>query len=150
MTQDECTHKSGTYFEDGIERCSGCGNAMVTFESFSNHVQALLCGGVDLIAHERMRQKTEEGLTSEHDDTHNTGAMAMAAACYASPERLYVCRNNRKTIAFRDPWPWASCWDKRGASTRIRDLVRAGALIAAEIDRLQRLEQKVSGDDEGE
>ena len=54
------------------------------------------------------------------------------------------------TISFRDPWPmwWDSQWDKRlprlpkivkeYSIERIRELEKAGALIAAEIDRLLR------------
>jgi hypothetical protein len=49
--------------------------------------------GVERIAAERKRQISAEGWTSEHDDAHEDGAMAMAAACYAAAacvERLYV------------------------------------------------------------
>jgi hypothetical protein len=45
---------------------------------------------------------------------------------------------------FRDPltimaelWPWDESWWKPG--DRIRELAKAGALIAAEIDRLNRI-----------
>lgn len=81
--------------------------------------------GVELIAAERERQVSSEGWTPEHDDGHRDGALAHAAAVYAS---------DRVDIA--DVWPWP------GEAPKIKDeisnLVRAGALIAAEIDRLQR------------
>jgi hypothetical protein len=103
--------------------------------------------GVRLIAAERARQEAEEGWTAEHDDTHTQGEMAIAAACYAwpSPRPLFV----------KQAWPWDREWWKPAipgerigfpeehsadeiAAARIKDLVRAGALIAAEIDRLSR------------
>ena len=85
--------------------------------------------GIDLIASERARQISEEGWTPEHDDTHRTGQLARAAARYALqhvPGRPGRVR-----------WPWATSWFKPSANP-VRNLVKAGALIAAEIDRLQR------------
>lgn len=89
------------------------------------------------IATERRRQIEQEGWTPEHDDAHSDGQMATAAACYAisahSPLRY-------KRIIMPSWWPWDSTWWK--PSTTRRDLVKAGALIAAEIERLDRAEQK--------
>lgn len=84
--------------------------------------------GIELIAVERQRQQAVEGWSEYHDDTHRRGEMARAAACYALQHTTVSGRAIR--------WPWAKCWWK--PKTPIRDLVRAGALIAAEIDRLQR------------
>lgn len=86
--------------------------------------------GAQLIAVERQRQTDVEGWTPEHDNEHELGELATAAACYALPD------------IYEEWWPWAPTWWKpsgeyEGAG-RIRDLVKAGALIAAEIDRLQR------------
>ncbi len=80
--------------------------------------------GCDDIAAERQRQISKEGWTPDHDDEHSDGAMASAALCYIDPE--LVLRH----------WPWDRKWWK--PSDRRRDLVKAGALIAAEIDRLDR------------
>ena len=44
-----------------------------------------------------------------------------------------------RSEACPDDWPWSDKWWK--PKDKIRDLVRAGALIAAEIDRLQRLKE---------
>lgn len=105
--------------------------------------------GAELIAAERRRQIDAEGWTAEHDDRHVDGEMAWAAACYAAPDTIYRSRQAGGEIAFRYPWPgqlvlnaergraeWVP-W-RRGQGDRVRDLVRAGALIAAEIDRLER------------
>jgi hypothetical protein len=96
--------------------------------------------GVERIADERLRQIMTEGYSAEHDDGHIHGELAMAAACYAAPERLYEMRE-----AFCDPWPFDEEDDKRqppdrrtSPEARIRLLEKAGALIAAEIDRLLR------------
>lgn len=81
---------------------------------------------------ERERQRAEEGWTSEHDDTHDRGEMALAAGCYAlnaAPERFA----NGIVPIF---WPWAREWWK--PKSRRRDLVRAAALIVAEIERIDR------------
>lgn len=38
---------------------------------------------------------------------------------------------------WKDGWPWEEKWDKRKKHDKLKSLVIAGALIAAEIDRLQ-------------
>lgn len=111
--------------------------------------------GIELIAAERHRQIAIEGWTTEHDDTHNGNQLAMAAACYASPVPLNAeievpcgCRESMcPHSAFGKhmwvpAWPFDVSWDKRRKRDRIRQLAIAGALIAAEIDRLQRAERK--------
>lgn len=87
--------------------------------------------GINLIEAERERQIYREGWTKEHDDKHVNNELALAAACYAVPD-----------VFSQGYWPptWDLNWYK--STTRIRDLVKAGALIAAEIDRLQRIEIK--------
>lgn len=94
----------------------------------------------DVIA-ERERQKTVEGWTENHDDTHYDDSLAQAAACYAMPDgaRHFVQRgNNRGAYYVPTLWPisWAGGWWK--PKGRRRDLVRAAALILAEIERLDR------------
>ena len=99
--------------------------------------------GIDLMAAERRRQVADEGYTPEHDAEHADGALALAAACYATPVAY------RKTISFASNlsadrgswysdipvlWPWHPGYWK--PASRVRMLVKAGALIAAEIDRL--------------
>lgn len=108
--------------------------------------------GAELITEERIRQLEEIGWTAEHDDDEGSeGELAMAAVCYAAPEPVYR-EDRRAAITFADPWPWDPRWDSRehqgsmvipncelSTQKRVRNLVKAGALIAAETDRLQRL-----------
>lgn len=87
-----------------------------------------MMNGGELIAAERERQISEEGWTPSHDDRHGCGQLAMAAACYA-------VQVSGGTVTKYD-WPWESEWWK--PADPVRSLTKAGALIAAEIDRLQR------------
>ncbi|MDV7920390.1 hypothetical protein R4K20_01690 [Pseudomonas aeruginosa] len=79
---------------------------------------------------ERRRQVEAEGWTPEHDDEHNGGELADAAACYA------LSAAGWSTYAARERWPWPLEWWK--PSTARRDLVKACALALAEIERLDR------------
>lgn len=111
--------------------------------------------GIELIAEERARQVAKEGWTAKHDDEHTGAEMATAAACYALParqrklEKAHIQMDAARGCA--DPampytvkvtvprlWPWDPEWWKPCPRNRVRELVKAGALIAAEIDRLQR------------
>lgn len=98
--------------------------------------------GIELIAEERDRQINVEKWTIEGDALHKNGELADAAAYYAMTE---------ETISFIDNewgndmhlhiWPFDLKWLKRSHENRIRDLQKAGALIAAELDRLIYLEE---------
>lgn len=93
---------------------------------------------IDEIAAERERQKSVEGWSAEHDDKHNHEEMALAAACYALPRW-----SRRLAMQYVDDilsrlWPWDAKWWKPDKSRR--DLVKAGALIVAEIERLDRVD----------
>ena len=94
--------------------------------------------GIELIAEERQRQIEVEGWTKEHDAEHTNDSLALAAVCYAMPSELRhysYCPLRKERVP--DFWPWAKSWWKPCPEDRIRELVKAGALIAAEIDRLQ-------------
>ena len=91
--------------------------------------------GIALIAAERQRQIDAEGWTAEHDDGHEAWpGLAQAAACYANEAWMPLTESHRKPPR---GWPWEPQWWKPTGDP-IRDLVKAGALIAAEIDRRQR------------
>lgn len=85
--------------------------------------------GMALIMAERMRQITTEGFGDEHDDEHKAGELVAAAIAYAAVLQ--------STAPPPDWWPWEAEWWKP-ASDRVRNLVKAGALLAAEIDRRMR------------
>jgi len=88
--------------------------------------------GVELIAEERKRQIEIEGWKPEHDSEHKQGELALAASCYATPEQYRDYFNPRKP----NLWLWEEEWWKPSPYNRIKELQKAGALIAAEIDRL--------------
>ena len=109
--------------------------------------------GIELISEERKRQVNEEGWTPEHDAQHVHGQLSKAAACYALDfEEIFVMKAEKGSAPQSfDPWPWFNdyyrysdgpptkikAWDKRKEHDRITKLKIAGALIAAEIDRIQ-------------
>lgn len=94
--------------------------------------------GAGLIAIERNRQITEENWDDGHDDEHDQGQMADAAACYAINPRNREMAKWHPTRGRPAHWPWDDEWWKPCPDDRIHELVKAGALIAAEIDRLLR------------
>lgn len=107
----------------------------------------------DVIA-ERLRQQEKEGWTPEHDDAHKEGELAQAAAVYAHPFEIVLAERRQEYERGNNAWPWYNsvdvsggrgdcpCWGWRPAwlkkTDRRRDLVKAAALIIAEIERLDR------------
>jgi len=88
--------------------------------------------GLMLISDERHRQILKKGWTQEHDNEHTHCEMASAALSYIR----FAHTTSRQPIP--GCWPWDTKWWKP-SDDPIRNLTKAGALIAAEIDRLQRL-----------
>lgn len=88
----------------------------------------------DILA-ERLRQIEAEGWTPEHDDQHASSQIALAAAAYILNTADY---SDGPQIRFMgaDLWPWSDDWWK--PTDPRRDLVKAGALIIAEIERIDR------------
>lgn len=97
-------------------RASGVG-------SLSNAVQSVIS--------ERKRQQSAEGWTPEHDDKYDESQLLWASSCYVLNT---IQPFNRMPM----DWPWASEWWK--PTNPRRDLVKAGALILAEIERIDRQE----------
>ena len=86
--------------------------------------------GIELIAAERRRQKEKEKWSLAHDrECHTDGELASAAAVYALSGAGWKTKHLEEIY-------WPTEWDFKPKDP-IRDLVRAGALIAAELDRLQ-------------
>ena len=92
---------------------------------------------------ERQRQVEEEGWTPEHDDQHHDGSLAFAAACYAisgaTPQEARG-KNDVMLAAIQFIWPRTWAWGWWKPKSNRADLVRAGALLLAEIERLDRAE----------
>ena len=86
------------------------------------------------IGHERWRQVKREHWSHRHDDLHEEGTLATGGVSYAlrafSPKSSVVPRD----------WPWHSMWWK--PKTPRRNLIKAAALIVAEIERLDRETQE--------
>lgn len=92
----------------------------------------------DVLA-ERCRQIDAEGWTPEHDDQHKNGEIPLAAGLYAISVGFAskYLEGETKTCPVPDGWPWdVGWWKPKNARC---DLVKAGALILAEIERLDRL-----------
>lgn len=95
--------------------------------------------GCELIAQERVRQITVECWNAKHDDRYMNGQLAKAAQAYLNAIEWEGDEIKVRTERPPYPWPWGVSWWKP-SENQVRNLVKAGALIAAEIDRLQRLE----------
>lgn len=100
---------------------------------------------LDDIAKERHRQIEKEGWSLEHDDEHEHGELADAAACYAATTRAFRAEEHvgvgyKPYMAYMDLWPksWADHWFKPKKNRR-RALIKAAALLVAEIERLDRV-----------
>lgn len=88
---------------------------------------------VDCLA-ERHGQQTREGFSLAHDDQHTQNELPKAAISY-----LLAVTRSFKAL---DWWPWDRKWFKPG--TDRRNLVKAVALLLAEIERIDRAMQKDS------
>lgn len=124
--------EAGTIFRSGLlsnaEIAAKVRNAVRELKELRWQRLAMTAAARDVLA-ERRRQIEAEGWTPEHDDEHGAGEMAAAAACYALNAAGCGCEVARN-------WPWDRSWWK--PSTARRDLVKAAALILAEIERLDR------------
>lgn len=97
--------------------------------------------GAELIADERTRQIIDEGFLPEHDQGYTDNELVNAAESYLCAERYRTIFDNYD-VPLR--WPWEEDWWKPTPEDRIRELVKAGALIAAEIDRRIKIERDLN------
>lgn len=129
-------------------RCKECGE----FFKFPNHapVGTKICKcpskykepGATLIAKERKRQIEVEGWDAEHDEDHTSMCLATAGASYALDvvsKHAEVSKGWKEIFKQRsiELWPFDEEWFRPTPDDPVRQLVKAGALIAAEIDRIQ-------------
>lgn len=93
----------------------------------------------DLLA-ERRRQVREEGYTLERDDQYTEGQLAQAASTYAFWADPRGARQDDHidylNSTLKGLWPWAKEYWKPTIQRLM--LIKAGALILAEIERLDR------------
>ena len=117
-----------------------------------DYLKDISAAALDVVS-ERKRQMDIESWSYDHDDLHVEGELATAAACYIRPDLRQV-KPIQGGNDISDPWPWYEYADVSGGrgdcpvhgqqkawwkpTDRRRDLVKAGALIIAEIERLDR------------
>ena len=107
-------------------------------------VSAMSTGAL-LISAERFRQVDDEGWTDEHDDHYTNDELTRAAGCYLGAELKETkpeIPRYKRTVTARGTWPWPKKWLKIDQTSDVRNLVKAGALIAAEIDRRLRAAER--------
>lgn len=87
--------------------------------------------GIELIAEERWEQVYKHSWGMDHDADHQYGELAKNAAALA------VIGTDADITEIGEPFEddWGLCEKLKG--DRLKALIVAGALIAAEIDRLQ-------------
>lgn len=93
---------------------------------------------------ERTRQVNEEGWVPEHDDAHEFGELAAAAALYAMPpgaRRMTTLCSPHGRKAYPKGWPWAPVYWKPTPGDGKREIIKAMALLAAEHERIERAEK---------
>lgn len=97
--------------------------------------------GINDVSEERLRQITEEGFNSERDDTYLPGTLGSAGASYALAavaQLIYGPDSEKEVSRAPDYWPWGQ--DTWNPVDPRRNLVKAAALLIAEIDRIDRRE----------
>jgi len=112
--------------------------------------------GIELIAIERKEHTEKHGFNKVHDKSHDYGNLALNAAILASPQVLYEVEDDfANKIEFRklnvsEGWKLPSIAHKGNVivdncelskAERIKQLTVAGALICAEIDRLNAIDE---------
>jgi hypothetical protein len=127
---DSCTAANHTE-RTACWQCGGLFAAPTGLEAQHTTITKMKTG-TELIAEERARQINSEGWSEGHDDSHEYGELARASVAYTL-HTLIGCYDKKPA----EIWPWELKWWKPAADP-VRNLVKAGALIAAEIDRLQR------------
>jgi len=86
---------------------------------------------LEMVRKERQRQAESEGYTPEHDDLHDEGQLAAAAAGYAAGVDLVYDGDASGPV-----WPFeGNVEDAVEGKSRLRQLIIAGALVVAEIER---------------
>lgn len=105
------------------------------------------------ILDERQRQIKKEGFKLSEDDNYIEGELGRAAVCYALAGSITHLADRKglvdagsgygHAINMMIYWIWPRGWDWHWwkPTDRRRDLIKAGALIVAEIERLDRVQR---------
>lgn len=149
MDGDAPEEVSDRYFECDVAdcsywypHCSKAGNFLLSIHDTEDGPIAMFFvptqsqAELDVIA-ERQRQVSAEGWIPEHDDNYRHGLLAMAASCYCLSSAF---SESKERLCTPGSWPFDETWWK--PTTARRDLVKAAALILAEIERLDRAAAK--------
>lgn len=101
--------------------------------------------GLEHISEERKRQQEDLKWTPENDDRYINNELGNAATAYLLANDLeIVSEDPMKNVTIsvmmrRDMfWPFKDYSFKPSPEDRVKELAKAGALIAAEIDRINR------------
>ena len=141
----EIDHTNNGLCPDRIEgfdsRDPGCPACKILTKAAAEHdamvrrlreAEATTAAARDVLA-ERRRQIEAEGWTLDRDDEYTRFELARAGACYAEygnwPAHSEIPPNS---------WPWSAAWWK--PTSYRQNLVKAAALILAEIERLDRIQ----------
>lgn len=129
-----------------VEQGELSGTAIVMGAERRHTLPLPLDRALEAAAVERARQVHELGYTAAHDDEHDKGELACAAAWYALPvDMLEECDPDR-AAAYAALWPadWGVPESSPTPTTaqRKRELEKAIALLAAEWDRIDRVERR--------
>ncbi|HGE6881281.1 TPA: hypothetical protein ACGB1E_004381 [Citrobacter amalonaticus] len=130
--QDAC-HEGNVNWEAAVSLSEENVELKRKLYAAENHIaeleaRALSQAATDVLA-ERHRQVTTEGWTPEHDDQYGKSQLLWASSCY-------VLNTIQPFNRIPMDWPWDSRWWK--PTNPRRDLVKAGALVLAEIERIDR------------
>lgn len=106
-------------------------------EEAETAVYRLDTGVISDVAAERLRQIEAEGYSPAHDDKHTDGELALAAAMYAIPyDNPDIDQDD--FIGLQMALEIGSGWTVKPDTDKRRRLVKAAALIVAEVERLDR------------
>lgn len=90
--------------------------------------------GIELILEERERQLSKLGWSQDHDAQHINDELLQAAMVYMALGTTEAETGQLSVADLKDIWPWPEYAIK--ITNKLDSLTKAGALIAAEIDRI--------------
>lgn len=130
-----CGHVTGRdcyFLKDDDCPCNKYGvHACFTQVEENDHFRNASEQGVNIIADERRRQVLQEGYSIQNDTQYKDDELVKAAISYLLCN-IYGIKSGL--------WPWDDrFWKPVGSKNSVSNLKKAGALIAAEIDRIKEI-----------